>query len=154
MCSSDLIDIEESGESWVDLHIVEIIVTNLLSNALKFTEINGNIHFAGHKKADSYVVKVSNSGKQLSSEQLSKLFERYYTDGPSHYSSTGIGLSLVKELCTLYGANLSVAYNDKRDIEFTVVFPPLQKSEQVNVDRDKALDLANVEKYQPQNYHN
>ena len=143
------IDLEESGESWVDLHIVEIIVTNLLSNALKFTETNGNIHFAGQKKADSYVIKVSNSGKQLSSEQLSKMFERYYTDGPSHYSSTGIGLSLVKELCTLYGANLTVAYNDKNDIEFTVVFPPLQKSEeQVNVDRDNALDVANVDRYQ------
>lgn len=144
------IDIEESDMCWIDLHIVEIIITNLLSNALKFTESNGNINFVGKKKADSYVVKVSNSGKQLNSEQLSKLFERYYTEGPSHHSGSGIGLSLVKELCTLYDAKLSVAYNDSNNIEFTVVFPPLQESEEeANLVRDKALDLANVDRFYP-----
>ena len=145
-----IIDIDDSGESWVDLHIVEIIVTNLLSNALKFTERNGKISLIGEKRTDSYVVKVSNSGKRLSSEQMSNLFERYYTDGPSHYSGSGIGLSLVKELCTLYGANLSVDYNTNNNIEFKVIFPPLQKNDQKEtVTPDKPYEVANAERFHP-----
>ena len=96
----------------------------------------------GKKKKDEYVIKIANSGERLSNDKLSKLFERYYTDGPSHYSGSGIGLSLVKELCSLYGAKVSVSYNDNNDIEFTVIFPPLQKNEQqLNSALDDALDL-------------
>ena len=142
------IDIEDSGEIWVDLQIVEIIVTNILSNAFKFTDSGGNIYLIGKKKKDEYVIKIANSGERLTNDKLSKLFERYYTDGPSHYSGSGIGLSLVKELCSLYGAKVSVSYNDNNDIEFTVIFPPLQKNEQqLNSALDDALDLTNTERF-------
>ena len=120
------INIDESGEDWVDLHIIEIIVTNLLSNALKFTEANGNISLIGEKKKDVYIIRVANSGKRLPPEELSKIFNRFYTNGPSHYSGNGIGLSLVKELCSLYDAKLSVDYNNKNEIEFVVAFPKLK----------------------------
>lgn len=143
-----IIDIEESSHSLIDLQIVEIILTNLLSNALKFTENNGRIALIGVKKADGYEVRVSNtSSKRISNNQLDKLFDRYYTDGPSHYSSSGIGLALVKELTILYNAELSVKYNTKDEIEFKVVFPPLkmdEKSEEIN---NATLEVANVERF-------
>ena len=141
------ISFDKSGEDWIDLHIIEIIVTNLLSNALKFTKINGNISFTGQKDKDTYVVKVANSGEQFSPEEFSKLFDRFYTNGPSHYSGTGIGLSLVKELCTLYGAKLSVDYNNKSEIEFTVVFPILKDHPQYDT-QDEALKNLNVDRFQ------
>lgn len=141
------IDIEGSGKDWIDLHIVEIIVTNLLSNALKFTETDGKISFIGKKNKENYIVKVSNSGKRLTSEELSKLFDRFYTSEQSHYSSSGIGLSLVKELCTLYGAKLSVEYNKDDEIEFTVIFPPLAQNEIVEKE-DLALENLMIDRYQ------
>ena len=141
------ISIDGSGKDWVDLHIIEIIVTNLLSNALKFTEVNGNISIIGEKDKNNYRVKVANSGKRLSSEELSKIFDRFYTNGPSHYSSTGIGLSLVKELCMLYNAKLSVEYNSDNEIEFTVVFPPLPENESY-VTEDLALENLSVDRFQ------
>ena len=140
------INIEDSGENWVDLHIIEIIVTNLLSNALKFTDEKGDISLIGIKSADEYILKVTNSSKNLTSEELSKLFDRFYTKGPSHYSGTGIGLSLVKELCTLYNAKLSVEHNDKKEIVFTVVFPPLEDGQLITA--DEALDNVSIDKYQ------
>ncbi|MFA5657435.1 MAG: response regulator [Dysgonamonadaceae bacterium] len=140
------IDIEESGESLVDLHIVEIIVSNLLSNALKFTEANGDISLRGKKKGNSYIVKVANTGQRLADEQLSKMFDRFYTDGPSHYSGTGIGLSLVKELCSLYNADLKVEYNENNEIEFTVVFPSLKKVDKTD-SKDLALEKINIERF-------
>ena len=141
------IRIDSSGKEWIDLHIVEIIVTNLLSNALKFTEENGTISLIGEKDKDNYRVKVANSGKRIDSEELPKIFDRFYTHGPSHYSSTGIGLSLVKELCTLYNAKLTVEYNKKDEIEFTIVFPPLPHAEASNIE-DVALENLSVDRFQ------
>ena len=143
------IDIDESGDSLVDLHIVEIIVTNILSNALKFTEVGGSINFVGRKRKDSYIIKVSNSSKQISSEQLNKLFDRYYSDGPSHYSGTGIGLALVKELCSLYGADISVGYNKNKEVEFTVVLPFFEVVENELDTNDLPLDTADAERFHP-----
>ena len=143
------IDIDDSGESWVDLHIIEIIVTNILSNAVKFTERNGYISFIGQRNSDSYIVKVSNSSKHFDEEKLNKLFDRYYSDSPSHYSGTGIGLALVKELCNLYGAELSVDYNTNNEIEFIIVFPSLPKNDNNKNARDLSLEAANAERFHP-----
>ena len=141
------IAIDSSGKDWVDLHIIEIIVTNLLSNALKFTEEKGTISIIGEKQKDGYAVKVANSGERLSSEELTQLFDRFYTKTPSFSGSTGIGLSLVKELCLLYDAKLSVGYNKKNEIEFTVVFPPLTGSESHEID-DPALENLKIDRFQ------
>lgn len=143
------IDLEESDETFVDLYIVEIIVTNLLSNALKFTEPNGTISLIGKREKDAYAIKVANSTKRLSDEQLSKIFDRYYTDGPSHFSGSGIGLALVKELCALYNAPLKVEYNTHNEIEFTVVFPPLRAVEQTE-QTDLALEQVNIDRLYPE----
>ncbi len=140
------ISIDASGKEWIDLNIIEIIVSNLLSNALKFTERNGNISLIGKKDKDKYIVKVANSGEQLSPEELSKIFDRFYTIKSSHYGSTGIGLSLVKELCLLYNANLSVDYNKDNEIEFTVVFPPLPHQEEYEIE-DLALENLTVDRF-------
>ena len=141
------IAIDASGENWVDLHIVEIIVTNLLSNALKFTQEKGRISLIGKKHRDGYLVRVSNSGERLSHEEFSQIFDRFYTKEPSSHQSTGIGLSLVKELCILYGAKLSVEYNKDNEIEFTIVFPPLEKGEVHEID-DLALENLKIDRYQ------
>ncbi len=141
------ISVDASGKSWVDLHIVEIIVTNLLSNALKFTEKHGKISLIGEKDKDNYIIKVSNSGSRLSNEELSKIFDRFYTKESPHYSSSGIGLSLVKELCLLYNAELSVEYNKDNEIEFAVVFPPLPQTETPEID-DLALENLKIDRFQ------
>lgn len=141
------IDIDASGENWVDLHIVEIIVTNFLSNALKFTKDEGSISLIGKKHRSGYLVRVANSGERMSSEELSRIFDRFYTKDPTVHRSTGIGLSLVKELSILYGAKLSVEYNKDDEIEFTVVFPPLTKSEASGID-DLALENSKIDRFQ------
>ncbi|NLZ94836.1 MAG: sensor histidine kinase, partial [Bacteroidales bacterium] len=140
------IAIDGSGKDWVDLHIIEIIVTNLLSNALKFTPKNGSISLIGEKHKDGYIVKVANSGERLTSDELSQIFDRFYTKEGSHYTSTGVGLSLVKELCSLYNARLSVEYNKNNEIEFTIIFPSLPQSES-HESGDLALENIKIDRF-------
>jgi signal transduction histidine kinase len=56
-----LVDIEESGLVYFDVEIIEIILTNLLSNAFKFTLQNGQIKMSGISLEKHYQIKISNS---------------------------------------------------------------------------------------------
>lgn len=117
------VNVEESDLVWFDAEIIEIILTNLLSNAFKFTPENGNIKLSTNRNAKTYQISLSNTNDSLTEKDLSKIFNRFYSSATSHYTGTGIGLSLVKELCALYRAKLAVKSNANNEIEFSIIFP-------------------------------
>ena len=117
------VDIQESGLVWYDSEIVKILMNNLLSNAFKFTPTSGNISLSTKMVDNYYEIKIANSCQNLTNEQLSKIFDRFYSNDSSFQPGTGIGLSLVKELCTLYRAKYSVRKNQKNEFEFVLLLP-------------------------------
>lgn len=117
------ITIENSKKVWFDVEIVEIILTNLLSNAFKFASDKGTISIIGKNLNQKYEIKIANTVKELKNNDLNRFFDRFYSGTSSHHQGTGIGLSLVKELCNLYRADLSVKKTDENIVEFTVVLP-------------------------------
>lgn len=117
------VEIEESGRVYFDSEIVEIILINLLSNAFKYSSSNGDITVNGKSKDDSYTIYVANTGPHMSDEELNRMFDRFYSGSLSYQTGTGIGLSLVKELCGLYKASINVGYNKNGQIEFVVDLP-------------------------------
>src|SRR5690554_3193109 len=87
------------------------IMTNLLSNAIKHTPEGGNIDTTIDYRDNKLFVTVSDTGKGISPEYLSKVFDRFYqVDEPGErtYAGSGIGLALVKELSILHGGDVSV----------------------------------------------
>jgi len=86
------------------------ILSNLLSNALKFTPEDGLIEISikETKKlpdAGFIAIKVKDTGIGIPEEELPKLFERFYqveTLQAKKYGGTGIGLALTKELVELH----------------------------------------------------
>ncbi|PKQ65808.1 hypothetical protein BZG02_02035 [Labilibaculum filiforme] len=117
------LEINESGIVWFDQNIVEIIVTNLLSNAFKFVPGNGEVEMKLYAFENYCKITVSNSGCSLTSKELSHIFDRFYRAGENETQGTGIGLSLVKELCTLYRAPIAVSCSKSKLIEFDLVLP-------------------------------
>jgi signal transduction histidine kinase/DNA-binding response OmpR family regulator len=115
------IAVENSGTCWFDKEIIEIIVTNLLSNAFKYCPENGYINVSGFAANKQYVLRISNNAQLEKNQDVNKFFERFYM-GSKNLNGTGIGLSLVKELCNLYHANIK-AEKINNDVVFTVVFP-------------------------------
>jgi signal transduction histidine kinase/DNA-binding response OmpR family regulator len=118
-----LVDIEESGLVYFDVEIIEIILTNLLSNAFKFTLQNGQIKMTGTSLEKHYQIKISNTTDVVVKNELTKIFDRFYSSAQSHHTGTGIGLSLVKELCVLYRIDLKVKYNEPDELEFNLMIP-------------------------------
>lgn len=93
-------DIPELTFARADKNMLEIIVRNLLSNALKFTKNNDQIVISSYKKANNLVIKISDEGVGILRKNLEKLFgnEFFSTPGTHQERGTGIGLILTKEL--------------------------------------------------------
>ena len=87
---------EESMVSFFDREKIEQILSNLLSNAMKFTPNGGTVEFLVTKNGDNINIVVRNTGSPISKVDQSRIFERFYqTDTQHHFPGTGIGLALV-----------------------------------------------------------
>jgi signal transduction histidine kinase/DNA-binding response OmpR family regulator len=115
-------------EGYIDEDKIEKIITNLLSNAFKFTsagdEVKVNIRFSSDSR--NFTCTISDTGIGISEEKLPKIFDRFYQVDASanrNYEGTGIGLALVKELVEVLKGRISVVSQTGQGTTFTVSFP-------------------------------
>ena len=103
---------KEDIEAYFDKEKMEKIITNLLSNALKFTSAGGRITVMVKSTLLNQVeIVVRDSGIGISKSEIPKIFDRFYqVDGTitREHEGTGIGLALTKELIELHKGNISV----------------------------------------------
>ncbi|MGC4763754.1 ATP-binding protein [Micromonospora sp. DT46] len=103
----------------------ERIVTNLLSNALKYTFV-GRIRVGLTADDDEVRLTVADTGIGIAEDDLPRLFERFHrvqgTRSRSH-EGTGIGLALVRELARLEGGDVRVESRIGTGTTFTVALP-------------------------------
>ncbi len=93
---------------WIDRDMIEKVLVNLLSNAMKFTDEGGqvSIHIAQDKQ---YVtIRVADTGCGISEDDQANLFDRFYSKAASSSNSTGIGLHLAKEYMEMHNGEISV----------------------------------------------
>ncbi len=113
-----------------DKDVIEKIITNLLSNALKYTPGGHKVSFKSSVEDENVKINVSNSGSRLKKSDLPKLFERFYQKN-SEQQGFGIGLALVKELVDLYKGRIETSLdNDLLRFEVTL---PLSQNETENI---------------------
>jgi len=94
-----------------DTYLVSIILSNILSNAIKYSNKNGQIDIELKKDKESVYCSISDNGIGIVSEDLEKIFNSFYRSDVSNHpeiKGTGLGLSIVKRLCDLLSIELSV----------------------------------------------
>lgn len=131
---------KENMEIYFDKEKMVKILSNLLSNALKFTPEDGLIEISIKEtkklpNAGFIEIKVKDNGIGIPEEELPKLFERFYkveTSQAKKYGGTGIGLALTKELVELHQGFITVSSNLGDGSEFTIELPP--GKDHLNVD--------------------
>ena len=102
------------------------ILTNILSNAFKFTEQDEKITIAIKENINNVEIKIRDTGIGIPQEEIPKLFDRFYQVDFSYtkeYEGTGIGLALTKELVELHHGSISVESEVGQWTEFTIKFP-------------------------------
>lgn len=112
-----------------DENILFQILYNLIENAVKFTEECGKIDIIVYPENNFVYVKIKNSGKGISDQDIQKIFDRFYkTDASRSIDVTGIGLglSIVKNLINFINGNITVVSIPNEHTEFTVTLPSSQ----------------------------
>ena len=120
-----MIDVpDEKILGYFDKDVLEKIVVNFLSNAFKFTPKQGKINLKLQKFSHQQVsISVSDTGKGISDDNLEKLFDRFMSfSGSDVQSSSGIGLSLVRELTNLHKGEITVESELDKGSVFTFSF--------------------------------
>ena len=107
---------------FADSDSIKRVLTNLLDNAVKFTNDNGEISVTVTPKQQEVFVSVKNSGCGIPEEQQKMIFERLYKVDRSrsiNREGSGIGLYLVKSIICAHGKNIFVKSTEGEFAEFT-----------------------------------
>ncbi|WP_245233019.1 tetratricopeptide repeat-containing sensor histidine kinase [Maribacter forsetii] len=122
--------IEPNCQIWSDPNQIDIIIRNLLSNALKFTPNNGQIVIGAIQKIKTCEIYVKDNGMGMTEDIISKLFEKdsnHTTYGTNNEKGTGLGLSLCKEMVEKNNGKIWVHSALGKGSSFYFTIPRLQK---------------------------
>lgn len=122
------IRLEQSGAATVqsDRLMIQRALSNLLSNAIRYTPAGKAVTVAISRDADHVTVKVENPGVQIPRAHLSKIFERLYRLDPSRREgdsdNVGLGLAITKSIVEMHGGRVA-AESDARRTCFSLTLP-------------------------------
>jgi signal transduction histidine kinase/ligand-binding sensor domain-containing protein/DNA-binding response OmpR family regulator len=117
---------EDDIRVYIDRDKIEKIVTNILSNALKFTPEGGRIEVNTTRDEHFVNISISDTGIGIPVGQIPKIFDRFYQVDGSHtraQEGTGIGLSLTKELVELHKGHIEVESEEGKGTTFVIRIP-------------------------------
>lgn len=113
--------------SWkIDLYgnraLIEILISNLLGNAIKYNIQKGSILITDELTDDAYILKISDTGIGMSEEQLLHIFDRFSRFGLEE-DGHGIGLAIASSIAVLHHINISVSSETGKGTVFALQFP-------------------------------
>jgi signal transduction histidine kinase len=112
--------------AWADRRAVDQVLSNLLDNALKYTDPGGRITVGIEAQPEVVRVSVSDSGIGISAEHRPRIFERFYrvdTARSRALGGTGLGLSIVRHLVQAMDGEVYVESEPGRGSAFHFTLP-------------------------------
>ena len=109
-----------------DPNDMEIVLNNLISNAVKYNYKEGKVDVYLQKDADQIEIKVADTGIGMNQEDTAKLFNEFVrikNEKTKNITGSGLGLSIVKKVIDLYKGNIFVDSEPDRGSTFTVILP-------------------------------
>ncbi len=106
-------------------HVKQIFL-NLIDNAIKYTNEDRNINIKVYSQEDKIVIKVEDEGVGIPSEDIDRIFERFYRVDKARsreVGGTGLGLAITKHIVKSLGGTIFVKSELGKGSEFTVIIP-------------------------------
>ncbi|MGH7774095.1 MAG: sensor histidine kinase [Candidatus Binatia bacterium] len=125
------LDIDSSDvTAWADRDKVSQVLTNLVSNAVKFTPSHGKVNVAIQKNGDQWVqVSVTDTGSGIPPEEADRIFDEFYQipqPGKQKSKGTGLGLAISKSLVEMHGGKIWVKSEMDKGSTFFFTLPAKQ----------------------------
>ena len=114
-----------------DRERIQQVLTNLISNAIKYSPKGGDIIVSSASKNSSLIVAVEDKGIGISEESQKMLFQRFYrSSNPmiNTFPGLGLGLYIASEIVKRHGGTISVESKENKGAKFVVNLPLNQHS--------------------------
>ncbi|WP_040278685.1 tetratricopeptide repeat-containing sensor histidine kinase [Psychroserpens damuponensis] len=123
-----LIDESHRDFIYADKSMIEIVVQNLITNAVKFTRVGDTITVSNSDLNGKSLICIEDTGVGISRENIDKLFQSgtYTTRGTSNEKGTGLGLTICKELVELNNGRIWVESTPGIGTKFYVELPKIE----------------------------
>jgi signal transduction histidine kinase len=107
-----------------DPHWLHQLITNLLSNALKFTPAGGQVTVSTSRNGAEAVLQVTDTGKGIPAEDLPRIFDRFWRGRQAaQISGSGIGLAVAAEVAQAHGGRLTASSEPGHGTQMTLILP-------------------------------
>ncbi|MEY4012635.1 MAG: hypothetical protein RIT22_1759 [Bacteroidota bacterium] len=109
-----------------DHHFVSIILTNLISNALKYSNSNGTIDVHLYTKEQQIICSIVDNGIGISKVDLEKVFQPFFRSKALNHpdiKGIGVGLSIVQRLCLLLNIGINISSSEQLGTKVELFFP-------------------------------
>jgi len=105
---------------WFDVNMLDKVIFNLLSNALKFTPSDGIIYAEISHDSTSVQLSIKDTGPGIAEEEIEHVFEHFYQAQNNSAKGSGLGLSLSKELMKLHRGDITVESKKWQGTKFSI----------------------------------
>jgi signal transduction histidine kinase len=122
-------EIPDNVYVFADYEILSIIIRNLISNGIKFTQKGGSVSCKAYQEDGKTVLEVFDTGIGMSPEVLARLFkieETFSTEGTGHELGTGLGLVICREFTETLGGTITVESNVGKGTSFYITLPSFE----------------------------
>lgn len=100
---------------------INILISNLIQNAIRYTPENGNIQIKLNCQQEYYEIIIADSGPGILAEEIDKVMERYYRAKNQSHEGCGLGLSIVKQIVDIHQGQIKLKNNNGLTVQ--IIFP-------------------------------
>lgn len=120
------IDCEKDIAGFADVNMLNVVLRNLLTNAIKFSFAGGTIAFTVEKKNEKVIIGISDNGTGMDKETISNILKENSTftkNGTQGEKGTGLGLSICKSFISINGGELKIESSSGKGSRFSFSIP-------------------------------
>ncbi len=152
-------EIEENIYWYTDSGCLKKIVSNLLSNAFKYTPVGGEVKVSVYTEDNNLKIVVYNTGRGIEANKIDKLFSRYRILEDTNVNANnqmtarhGLGLHISNSMAKLLQGNIEVKSEVDKYTQFAVTLPNLSseiKTTDPLIDKDEEIDIEEEKQEKP-----